>query len=104
MDKYLSERECALENCREELSEVKGRCASFTVSKDQLTNQIFEQKTLIDRLEKQKDRFNKSKREENSVSFAVYNELKSKHEELTKKDENLQKLFNTKQVGVIHDS
>ena len=86
----------ALEYCRDELSELKAKVTSFNIMKDQLTNQIFEQKSLIERLERQKDRFNK--RDEGSVSHVVYNELKNKHEELTKNEADLEKLCKAKQV------
>ncbi|XP_057313472.1 ELKS/Rab6-interacting/CAST family member 1-like [Hydractinia symbiolongicarpus] len=82
LDKYLAEREVALEHSRDELKELKAKCSSFNIIKDQLENQVYEQKALIDRLQKQKDRFGAPKEE--TVSLVIFDELKNKNEKLQK--------------------
>lgn len=82
LDKYLAEREVALEHSRDELKELKAKCSCFNIIKDQLENQVYEQKALIDRLQKQKDQFGSPKEE--TVSLVIFDELKNKNEKLQK--------------------
>ena len=87
LDKYLTERENALELCRDELKGVKNANRDLRLEKDNLENQLFEQKSTVDRLEKQKDRFTRPK--EDIALVSAHNELKAKHEEMNKQIQEL---------------
>ena len=88
LDTYLSERENALELCRDELKGVKTANRDLRVEVDNLENQLFEQKSTVERLEKQKDRFTRSK--EDVALVTAHNELKKKYEDAQKELQTLQ--------------
>jgi len=77
-----------LELCRDELKGVKAANRELRGEKDTLENQVFEQKSIVDRLEKQRDRFTRPKEDVALVTTNI--ELKSKHDEATKTIEDLQ--------------
>lgn len=69
--------------CRDELKGVKATNRDLRIEKDNMENQLFEQKSALDRLEKQKDRLTRPK--EDVALVAAHNELKSKFDDSSKK-------------------
>ena len=84
LDTYLTERENALELCRDELKGVKTANRDLRIEKDNLENQLFEHKSALDRLEKQKDRLTTRPKEDVALVTANH-ELKAKLEDANKK-------------------
>ena len=70
--------------CRDELKGVKTANRDLRIEKDNLENQLFEHKSALDRLEKQKDRLTTRPKEDVALVTANH-ELKAKLEDANKK-------------------
>lgn len=88
LDKYLTEREKALDLCRDEVKAVKAMNQQLRCEKETLENEKFEQRSTIERMEKQHRSFSMPPKEDTALVKAN-NELKCKYDALVSENDSI---------------
>ena len=98
LDKYVSERETALEAARGEVKELKIEINKLALSNGQLENDLFEYKAQVTRLEKQKETL--TKKTSDHGNNESHNKLKESFDQMNQKYEEKKKEISTHQVSL----